>query len=175
MRRASVLIAVVAGCMVPVEPAESPDEIVEPAPPPAAAVVPARDETPLEAALREHQEFLQWRKVPPPHTRKERREHRRTIRTITTACLEGQRRAEEDLAQGYLARAQFGLMADCFDRYARAAADRYGVGFHLMGCVIDDQNGPLAGCYNHVMDREITRRHGADALDKLWHEVCDED
>lgn len=163
--------------MAPVEPAETPDELaIEPDPvAPAEAVVPDRDETPLEAALREHDEFLKWRKVPPPRTRKERREHRRTIDTITRACLEGQRRAEEELAQGYFGRAQHGLMDDCFDRYARAAWDRYRVGFHLMGCAMDERSGSLAGCYNHVMDREILRRHGADALENLWQEVCSKD
>lgn len=161
--------------MAPVEPADAPDELAIEPEPRAEAVVPDREETPLQAALREHDEFLRSRKVPPPANRKERRERRRTLDTITIACLEGERWANEELAEGYFGRAQHGLMDDCFDRYARAAWDRYKVGFHLMGCVMDDRSGSLAGCYNHVMDRAILKEHGPEVLENLWQEVCSKD
>ena len=163
--------------MVPIEPERTPEDAAEQdvVPPAQAAVVPTREPTPLEVLLQREETFRRERGIPEPTTRRQIRARRRELGVITHECLRAQRLAEEEVAENVLGQATFGLPADCADRFHKAAWERYRVAHHWMGCVMTDENGAFASCYNHVMDREITRRHGSTALEELWHEICDRD
>lgn len=81
---------------------------------------------------------------------------------------EGRAEAERNLAAGKLGLKTYGLPAPWSWKYRDIAREKLGVEFNAVaGCVVDDELVERAAGYNEPMQREIDRRHGPGALQKL--------
>lgn len=98
--------------------------------------------------------------------------HDATVHEHPDPCRDGEAAAKSELEQGQFGFATFGLPLDCQSRVDRAAWERYEIANHWMGCVIDDDNGPFAECYNGVMSRAIDEAYGPNLLEDLRQEFC---
>jgi hypothetical protein len=81
---------------------------------------------------------------------------------------EGRAEAVQDLATGKLRLKTYGLPAPWSWKCHEMARDKFGVEFDTVaGCVVDDELVERVTGYNEPMQREIDRRHGPGALEKL--------
>lgn len=79
----------------------------------------------------------------------------------------GKRNARAAIARGHLGLETFGYPLACLDEYAKILSRDYGVQLHkVAGCMVEYSILEHARGYNEVMSAEITRRFGADALDR---------
>jgi hypothetical protein len=82
---------------------------------------------------------------------------------------EGRAEAERDLAAGKLGLKSYGLPVRWQRKYHEMAREKLGVEYNVVaGCMVDDELVEQTEGYNEPMLREINRRHGSDALDKVW-------
>lgn len=90
------------------------------------------------------------------------------------AYLQGRREAQRDLRRGCLRLKTWGLPAPWRSIYIELADKRLGVTTCVTaGCVIDPISEASWVGYNEVMQREIDRRYGKDALEKLSQQADD--
>lgn len=95
-------------------------------------------------------------------------EHVRTV----PAHLQGRREAQRDLQRGCLRVKTWGLPSPSRPIYIELAQQRFGIATCVTaGCVIDPVHEASWIGYNDVMQREIDRRYGKDALEKLYQEA----
>ncbi|HEV8433961.1 MAG TPA: hypothetical protein VGR95_11155 [Thermoanaerobaculia bacterium] len=88
------------------------------------------------------------------------------------AYLQGRREALIDLRKGCLRLNTWGLPAPSSYIYMDLAAKRLGIDTRVTaGCVVDPIREAAWIGYNGVMEREIDRRYGKDALDNLMREA----
>ena len=81
---------------------------------------------------------------------------------------EGRSEAEKDLAAGQLRLKIYGLPFPWDRKYREMAWERLGVELDFVaGCIVDDELVERVAGYNEPMQREIDRRHGPGAMDKL--------
>jgi hypothetical protein len=81
---------------------------------------------------------------------------------------EGRDEAERDIAAGSLCLKSYGLPAPWRSKYHAMAKAKYGVEFDIVAdCVVAEELLERVRGYNEAMNREISRRFGTDALDKL--------
>lgn len=79
----------------------------------------------------------------------------------------GKQDATRLIAGGSLSLEIFGYPGPCRDAYARALHADYDIGLVVVAdCVVDAATLAHATGYNEVMEAEIARRHGEDALTK---------
>ena len=80
--------------------------------------------------------------------------------------------ARADLAAGKLAIETSGLPAPWRTTYARLLRERHGIELRTVaGCMIGDEDLQHMKSYNSLMEAEISRRFGADLLEKTADEA----
>ena len=88
------------------------------------------------------------------------------------ATSTGKADASSDLAAGKLAIETAGEAATWRSTYARLLQDRHGIELReVAGCVVDRETVQHMDAYNAVMKAEISRRFGADMLEKTAEEA----
>lgn len=89
-----------------------------------------------------------------------------------SATSKGKADATSDLAAGKLAIETVGEAATWRRTYARLLHDRHGIELReVAGCVVDRETMQHMDAYNAVMKAEISRRFGADTLEKTAEEA----
>ena len=94
--------------------------------------------------------------------------------TTSAAYRAGQADAARDLKRNILAVESWGLPADIslVEPYQKFLRRKYGIRLRLVGlCEVGDATANHAEGYNKVSQAEITRRYGADILDRAYAEV----
>jgi hypothetical protein len=87
---------------------------------------------------------------------------------------QGRADAERDIEAGKLGQRTFGLSGPDTWKYRDMAKAKYGIEFEVVaGCAVDERTIARTKGYNEVMDREIERRYGRDALTKLSDEASE--
>lgn len=80
--------------------------------------------------------------------------------------------ARADLAAGKLAIETAGLPAPWRTTYARLLRERHGIELRsVAGCMIGEETLQHMKSYNSLMEAEISRRFGADLLEKTANEA----
>jgi len=105
------------------------------------------------------------------------RSTRETTSTLARAralpfAAAGIREANRDIRANHLAIKMYGLPSPSRPLFTRLLHERYGIELRTVaGCLVSDHE--LAGwnAYNSVMEAEITRRFGADAIQKTFTEA----
>ena len=91
---------------------------------------------------------------------------------IITGCASGASEAQQDIKRGRLELRGYGLPVPWVPTYAHLLKERLGVEYKsVAGCVVTERLVERTDAYNHVMEAEIERRFGADALAKLREEA----
>lgn len=90
----------------------------------------------------------------------------------SSASRKGKADAQADLAAGKLRLETAGFPAPWVGSYARLLRERHGIEVRsVAGCVIDKETLQHMEAYNAVMEAEISRRFGKDALEKTAGEA----
>ena len=88
------------------------------------------------------------------------------------AAMRGRIEAERDIRRGDLCLKTWGLRPPSPSPYEKLLRDRLGVETRVVaGCVVSDQQLASWAGYNQAMLSEISRRHGADAVDRVYQEA----
>jgi hypothetical protein len=89
-----------------------------------------------------------------------------------SATSKGKADAKSDLAAGKLAIETAGMPAPWRSTYARLLRERHGIEIlEVAGCIVDEGTMQHINAYNGVMKAEISRRFGADTLEKTAEEA----
>lgn len=79
--------------------------------------------------------------------------------------------AELMIRRGSLALRAHGMPAAWFEKYMTMVKSRLGVEFEHFGCCVFEGDFETSDGFNEVMEREIAKRFGDDALSKLEEEA----
>jgi hypothetical protein len=87
-------------------------------------------------------------------------------------CATGASEAARDVKRDHLEIRGYGMPTPWLPAYARLLNERLGVQYKsVAGCVVSERLVKNTEAYNEVMEKEIERRFGPDALERIRDEV----